>query len=165
MTNKSIIPEILAVLDPYLEKKLHEYDQLSEKKRRPTLPSTPDGKLNVTGLVRELGLKPSDVQHFHKKRELFDIVNVAAEHMGLAPIGSRALDDEAAAAIRIRLGVLGQSEKKASEDLVEALRRNDDLTAENERLRLRVSALEAQMANIYATGDRLFHNPFDWNKS
>jgi hypothetical protein len=163
MANKSVVPEILGVLDPYLETKLREWEQLPEKKRVPTLPATPDGKLNVTGLVRELGLKPSDVQHFHKKRELFDVVNIAAEHMGLTPIGSRALDDEAAAAVRVKLGVLGQSEKKASEDLIEALRRNDDLTAENERLRQRNSALEAQLAAIYETGDRPFHNPFAGN--
>jgi hypothetical protein len=160
MPAKSIVPGILAVLDPYLENRLSAFEAMPEGERTPTLPATPDGKLNVTGLVRDLGLKPSDVQHFHRKRELFDAVNVVAEAMGLAPIGSRALDDEAATAVRAKLARLGGAEKKASEDLVEALRRNDLLTAEVERLRQRVLSLEAQIAAIYETGDRPFHDPF-----
>jgi hypothetical protein len=129
MAQPSILPGIIAVLDPYLEAKLVAFEAMPESERTPTLPATPDGKLNVTGLVRDLGLKPSDVQHFHRKRELFDPVNIAAEAMGLAPIGSRAIDDEAAMAVKAKLAKLGASEKRASEDLVEALRRID-LTSE-----------------------------------
>jgi hypothetical protein len=160
MPAKSIIPAILAALDPYLEARLAAYHAMPEASRTPTLPATADGKLNVTGLVRELGLKPSDVQHFHKKRELFDTVNIAAEAMDLSPIGSRALDDEAAGVVRAKLARLGGSEKKASEDLIEALRRNDLLTAEVERLRQQVLRLEGQIASIYETGDRPFHDAF-----
>jgi hypothetical protein len=160
MAAHSIIPDILAILDPYLEAKLAEFSSIPDDRRTPTLPATPDGKLNVTGLVRELRLKSSDVQHFHRKRELFDVVNMAAEAMGLAPIGSRMLDDEAAQAVRAKIAKLGKSEKRTSEDLVEALRRIDMLTAENEAQRLRILALEAQLAAIYETGDRPFHDPF-----
>ena len=160
MPRLSIVPDILAVLDPYLENRLAKFNALPEAERTPTLPATLDGKLNVTGLVRDLGLRPSDVQHFYKKRELFDVVNIAAESMGLAPIGSRAIDDEAATAVRTKMAKLGQSEKRASEDLVEALRRIDVLTAENETQRQRILSLEAQLAAIYETGDRPFHDPF-----
>lgn len=160
MPQRPVVPTILAALDPYLETKLAAFEAMPEQTRVPTLPATTDGKLNVTGLVRELGLKPSDVQHFHRKRELFDAVNLIAEVMGLAPIGSRILEDEASDVVRDKLARAGRSKKKASEDLTEALRRNDLLTVENERLRQKTLRLEAQLAAIYETGDRSFHDPF-----
>ncbi len=155
---RAVVPEIMALLEPYLDARLDEFEAAGGK--APTLPATADGKVNVMALVRELGLKPSDAQHFHRKRELFDAVNLVAESMNLAPIGSRALDDEAAQAVRSKLARLGGAEKKASEDLVEALRRIDLLTAENERLRQKALRLESQIAAIYETGDRPFHDPF-----
>ncbi|MTJ93600.1 MAG: hypothetical protein F8N36_12150 [Desulfovibrio sp.] len=160
MPAKSIVPTIIALLEPYLDAKLAAFEAVPSDRRTPTLPATADGKVNVTGLVRELGLKPFSVQHFHRKRELFDAVNIVAEAMGLAPIGSRALDDEAAETVRAKLARAGNAEKKASEDLVEALRRIDLLTADNEHLRQKVLQLEAQIAAIYETGDRPFHDPF-----
>jgi AcrR family transcriptional regulator len=157
---RTVVPTILAVLEPYLDERLAAFDDMPESRRIPTLPATADGKINVMALVRDLGLNPSDAQHFHRKRELFDAVNIAAEAMGLAPIGSRALDDEASVSVRAKLARVGGAEKKASEDLVEALRRNDLLTAENERLRQKVLSLECQIASIYETGERPFHDPF-----
>lgn len=159
MAAKSVVPDILAILEPYLEAKLTDYETMPGR-ATPTLPATPDGKVNVDGLVRELGCNPNWRQHFFKKREVFDAVNIAAEAMGLAPIGSRQLDDETAIAVRAKIARLGNAEKKASESLVETLRRVDVLTAENERLRLQVISLEAQIAAIYETGDRPFHDPF-----
>ena len=43
---------------------------------------------------------------------------------------------------------------------MEALRRIDVLTADNEHLREQNLRLEAQIAAIYRGGDRAFHNPF-----
>lgn len=160
MAQPSITPEILTVLEPYLEARLAAFDTMSDGRRQPTLPATSDGKVSVDGIVRELGCNPNWRQHFFKKREIFDTVNIAAEAMGLAPIGSRNLEAEVAELARAKLSRLGAAEKRASEDLVESLKRIDQLTAENEFLRQRILSLEAQIAAIYETGDRPFHNPF-----
>jgi len=165
MARPSVVPEILALLEPFLEARLSAWDAADPNARVPTLPATPDGKVSVDGLVRELGCNPNWNQHFFKKREVMDAVNLAAETMGLSPIGSRAFDEEAGAdaeaeAMRTRMAKLGSSEKKASEDLIDALRRIDLLTAENEGLRLEVERLEASLAAIFETGDRPFHDPF-----
>jgi hypothetical protein len=161
MVQSSIVPSIMALLEPYLETRLALFDAMPRDQRRATLPATPDGKVSVDGMVRDLGCNPNWRQHFFKKRELFDTVNVAAEAMGLAPIGSRALDDEAAIAVRSKLAKVGAAEKRASEDLVEALHRIDVLTTEKEKLLLRVIQLENEIAAIYETGERPFHNPFE----
>lgn len=159
MAAKSIIPEYLERLEPYLELRLGEFERQPEAGRMPTLPATSDGKINVAGLVRELGLKSTAAQHFFSKPELRDAVNVVAEAMGLAPIGSRAVEDAAADAVRTKLARIGQSEKQTSEGLAEALRRIDVLEAENEALRERVRQLEAQIDDVYRTGDIPFLDP------
>ena len=42
----------------------------ADGKREPTLPSTPDGKINVRQLVRDLGLRETLEQHFYRKPDL-----------------------------------------------------------------------------------------------
>lgn len=92
MPRKSIIPEILAVLEPYLERIDAAWEAQAEDRRRPTLPVTPDGKVNVRQLVRDLGLRETQEQHFFKHPELASLVNALALVQGVKPIGSRALE-------------------------------------------------------------------------
>lgn len=163
--SRSIVPDILAVLEPYLDARQAAFDALPEADRAPTLPATNDGKVSVDGIVRDLACNPNWCQHFFKKREILEAVNVVAEGMGLAPIGSRAAEDDDAAAVRSRLARVGGAEKKATEDLVEALRRIDALTVENERLRHRAERAEAEIAGIFETGVRPFHDPFSQDEA
>ncbi len=58
------------------------------------IPATIDGKVNVTGLCRVLGLTPTQnyTQHFHRDQGLKDAVNEVAVPQGLQPIGARTGD-------------------------------------------------------------------------
>ena len=90
MARQSVVPEILALLEPYLDKKDKEwYDQTGD--RHPTLPTTPDRKVNVRQLVEDMGLKFSQAQHFFNKKELADPVNAIATIQNIGTIGSRAI--------------------------------------------------------------------------
>lgn len=102
MARPSIIPEILALLEPWLETRMAEFQQHPESRREPTLPSTNDGKINVRELTLALGLKRSQEQHFFDHAELRTPINAAAESQGLSQIGSRAEGEADDAAVRNR---------------------------------------------------------------
>ncbi|WP_370311694.1 hypothetical protein [Sagittula sp.] len=153
MARKSVVPELLPLLEMYIDRRAAEWEAMPLFKRRPTLPTTKDGKVNVRQLVRELCLKPSAEQHFFNKRELKDVINLEAENQGVQPIGSRALDDEAAEAIKDRFARMSSKGKKANEELVEALRHIDRLTEDNRTLQIEVERLKAQISSIYQTGE------------
>lgn len=156
MARKSVVPEILPLLEDYIDKCAAKWEATPLFKRRPTLPTTKDGKVNVRQLTRDLGLKPSAEQHLFNKRELKDVINLEAENQGVLPIGSRALDDEAAEAVKNRLSRMSSMTKKSSDELVEALRHVDRLTEENRSLQLEVDRLKAQINSIYETGEVAF---------
>lgn len=134
MARKSITPEILQVLEPYLDRKDNEWwNQTGE--RKPTLPTTSDNKVNVRQLVQEIGRKPSDVQHFFNKNELYDPINVLATVQSIGPIGSRVIsknDDDIA---RNELSRAKSTSKAEHEAYVEAVAEISRLRKENEQLR------------------------------
>ncbi len=94
MGRPSIIPELLAKLEPYLELHMSEWAALPEGRRHPTLPSTNDGKINVRELTFSVGLKRSQEQHFFNHAELRTLVNAAALAQGLSSIGAYYHDTE-----------------------------------------------------------------------
>lgn len=159
MPRPSIIPTILPVIESYLEGKLAEYlDQEGEK--TPTLPTTSEGKVNVRELVRSLheadnSFKLTWEQHFFNKKELFDAVNIVAEQMNVLPIGSRALDDDASKAVKTKIQKTNAENKKFSEELVEALKRNEILSYENQQLKIEIERLRNQIDSIYNNGEML----------
>ncbi|MEO9632588.1 MAG: hypothetical protein ABJG14_19340 [Sulfitobacter sp.] len=156
MARKSVLPELLELLEAYIDKCAAEWEGVPSFQRKPTLPTTRDGKVNVRRLVKELGLRSSQEQHFFNKKELKDLINLEAENQGILPIGSRALDDEAAEAVKGRLSRMSSMNKKANEELVEALRQVDRLTEEKRSLQLEVERLKAQINSIYTSGDIAF---------
>lgn len=156
MARRSVVPEILPLLEDYIDKCAAEWEAMPLFRRCPTLPTTKDGKVNVRQLTRDLGLKPSSEQHLFNKKELKDVINLEAENQGVLPIGSRALDDEAADAVKNRLARMSSMNKKASDELIEALRRVDRLTEENRYLQIEVERLKAQINSIYETGEVAF---------
>jgi hypothetical protein len=90
MARQSVVPSIRdEKLMPYLEQCRSRWDAQPPGRRTYTLPATADGKVNVRQLATELGLKPSQVQHFHNHAELADPVNEEARRQGLKEIGSR----------------------------------------------------------------------------
>jgi hypothetical protein len=93
-------------------------------------------------LVRNLGLKESDEQHFYRKPELSGPVNALAAEQGIKGIGSRLQEDEAYAAVRV---IVGRNAKELSDSrraLSECEAVIVSLRAENARLKARLSLLE-----------------------
>lgn len=141
MGRPSVVPEIKAQLEPWLERKMIEWQALPEKHRSPTLPSTNEGKINVREMTLALGLKRSQEQHFFNHEELRILVNCAAEAQGLAPIGSRAQANEDDEAVRKRIAVITGDRNDLArmlaerEAMIEAQRR--EIESLKERLRLR----------------------------
>ena len=156
MSRPSIIPEILAVLEPYLEDKASAYAARRVAMRNvgsnvppePTLPITNDGKINVLAVVRELGLPSTSRQHLYKP-EIAKLLDREAAAQGLSGIGSRgscateeAIDRVARAEAKLSACMSQSAEREA---LIAQLRR------ENEGLR-RQLALLAETGLLMRTG-------------
>ena len=99
--SRSVVPAILAKLEPFLVLRARDWE-LGERVD-PTLPCTPDGKVNVRGIVKLLGLPVQQEQHFFKKVEIRTLVNSVAEEQGLKPIGARGEQDDADAVVLNRM--------------------------------------------------------------
>lgn len=141
MARQSITPEILKVLQPYLDRKDKEWWEQSGE-RTPTLPTTTDGKVNVRQLVEDLELKSTYAQHFFNKKELADLVNVMAAVQGVAPIGSRAIcksDDEI---VRDEVQATKNAAKKEHEAYLEAVATISHLRKENEQLKATLNFIQ-----------------------
>ena len=98
MVKRNVEQEILQALDLFVSK---------DKK----LPVTNDGKVNVSGLCKELGLKPSDVQHFHRKESVKLAVNAIAGEQKILPIGARAVSVAEDKVMRERIASVASQSK------------------------------------------------------
>jgi len=145
MANKSIVPELLPILEAFLDKRMAEWQAQPAEKRAPNLPSTKDGKVNVRDLALELGLKRHQEQHFFKHADLRSVVNAAAEAQGLAQIGSRGEIDEKDAA-------LGKLIKKTTTDLSELQKVCAEQAATIEVLRRKLASWEEKFKLRDETG-------------
>lgn len=138
------VREILATLEPYLEAHLVKYDTQPHP-RGPSLPATPDGKINVRAVVRDAGLKPSQEQHFYRSVELARVLNAAAEAQGLGAVGSRAQQN---AEDDVALRVIARARSDVA-DLSRALAEREALV---QRQRERIRQLEQQLRIMEDTG-------------
>lgn len=145
MANKSIVPELLPILEAFLDQRMAEWQAQPCERRTPTLPSTKDGKVNVRDLTLELGLKRHQEQHFFKHADLRSAVNAAAEAQGLAQIASRGEIDEKDAA-------LGKLIKKTTTDLSELQRVCAEQAATIEVLRGKLASWEEKFKLRDETG-------------
>ncbi len=100
--SRSVVPDILAKLEAWLDDRLRQWEEQQGLDRAPTLPMTPDGKVNVRSIVATLGLPIHNEQHFYRHQELRSAVNAAAAAQGLKPIGARGSADEPAVANRLK---------------------------------------------------------------
>lgn len=122
------------------------------------LPALPDGKVNVTGLCKLLGLRPSDAQYFHKSDELKGAVNALCEDQQLLRIGPRVHSDVDAAVIEH----IARVRKQATEDARAAteqaaaseglLRELTDARREIETLKLERASLTERLSIIESGG-------------
>jgi hypothetical protein len=148
MARSSILPTILAVLEPYLEAKETAWSALPDDAKRPTLPTTPDRKVNVRQLVHELGLPASAAQHFFNKPALAYPVNMLAQVQGIKPIGSRAVADAADDAARQWLRRQRAETKRLAEQLAQTTRVLAQVTEERDRLKARLDRLQQYGSTI-----------------
>lgn len=138
MSRPSIVPQIKAQLEVWLEQRMAEWAAQPERRRQPTLPATGEGKINVRELTLALGLRRSQEQHFFNHAELRTLVNVAAEAQGLAAIGSRIQQDTDDDAVRRRMGRINADRN----DLAGALAEREAVI---ERQRREIEALREQL--------------------
>lgn len=102
------------------------------------LPSLPDGKINVTGLCKLLGLRPSDAQYFHKSEEVKGAVNALCADQKLLPIGHRSQTEEDAATN----ARLAQARRAATNDARAAAEQSAASEALLQELHLAIRELE-----------------------
>lgn len=174
MAQPSIIPVILAVLEPYLDDLAAEWQLTPAARRVPTLPHLPDGKVNVRQLVRDLIAREaalaetsgqvtrvleSHQQHFFTKPELSGPVNIVAEAQGLKLIGSRALGDYEDGAVRRRLAEERSEAKRQAEGHLEARAQIADLARRNAALEAENASLRNRLLHLQSTGTLLRTDP------
>jgi hypothetical protein len=144
MPARSIIPRILAKLEPYLELLDRQWESQAEGCRTPTLPHD-KGHVNVRAITKALGLRQSQEQHFFKKRELALAINEVAKVQGLRGINSRELQDAEDRTHAERMHKVVQHNTDLSRSLAER-------EAVIERQRREIEALRAQLALLEETG-------------
>lgn len=159
MARPTIIPTVKAALEDYLERMQSAFLGRPEEQRVPTLPATPDGKVNVRALAQAIELKQTQEKYLYERQELTSLINLVAEGQGLLPIGARLLVDASDKALKDRMARTAQSAKASAQaaveaqsatgELLEKLRdvvlENESLKAENLRLRARLDSIQSGM--------------------
>ena len=152
MARPSVIPAIRERLETYLDECELIYQQQPEDTRMPTIPATPDGKVNVRAVATAIGLKTTQEKYLYEREELSSLVNVMAAGQGLAPIGARLMLDAADRAVTERARLQAQTLRHASQAATEAEAMRDellqtikDLGADNQRLQAEVMRLRARL--------------------
>jgi len=152
MARPSVIPAVRERLEQYLDEQKAEFLAQPERERTPTLPSTPDGKVNVRAVAQAIDLKQTQEKYLYEREELSSLINLVAEGQGLLPIGARLLQDAGDKAIKERLVRQAQAARGAAQAAVEAqavhaelLEKVRELSADNEGLRAENLRLRAQL--------------------
>lgn len=152
MGRPSIIPAVRERLEQYLDQREAEFLARAEGERTPTLPSTPDGKVNVRAVAQAIELKQTQEKYLYERDELSSLINLVAEGQGLLPIGARLLQVAGDKAIKERLVRQAQAARGAAQAAVEAqavhselLEKVRELSADNESLRAENLRLRAQL--------------------
>jgi hypothetical protein len=157
MPRPSVIPTVKAALEDYLDRMQSAYLAVPEEQRAPTLPATPDGKVNVRALAQAIDLKQTQEKYLYERQELTSLINLVAEGQGLMPIGSRLLVDAADKVLKDRLVLAAQSAKASAQAAVEAhsataelLEKLRDVVLENESLKAKNMRLQAQLDMVHS---------------
>ena len=155
MARPSVIPAVKERLEAFLDERESLYLTMPEP-RTTTLPATPDGKVNVRGIAKALGLKQTQEKYLYERPELSTLVNLVAEGQGLMPIGARLVQDAGDKALKERMVRQAQTAKDASQAAVEAQAVHSELldrlkvaVADNEALKAENSRLHAQLDAIH----------------
>lgn len=153
MPRQSVIPAVRERLESYLNDCEAQFlAQAEDKRTAPTLPATPDGKVNVRAVARAIELKQTQEKYLYEREELSSLINLVAEGQGLLPIGARLLQEVGDRAIKERLVRQAKATRSAAQAAIEAqavhselLEKVRELSADNERLRAENVRLQAQL--------------------
>jgi hypothetical protein len=155
MPRPSVIPTVKAALEDYLERMQSAYLAVPEEQRAPTLPATPDGKVNVRALAQAIDLKQTQEKYLYERQELTSLINLVAEGQGLMPIGSRLLVDASDKALKERLVRQAQSAKANAQAAVEAQSATAELLEKLKEAVLEIETLKAQNMRLKAQLDMI----------
>lgn len=150
MPRPSIIPTVKAALEDYLERMQATFLATPEAQRAPTLPATPDGKVNVRALAQAIELKQTQEKYLYERQELTSLINLVAEGQGLLPIGSRLMVDASDKALKDRLVRQAQSAKANAQAAVEAQSATGELLEKLKEAVLEIETLKAENMRLKA---------------
>ena len=150
MARPSIIPSVKVALEEYLERMQVAFLAVPEEQRAPTLPATPDGKVNVRALAQAIALKQSQEKYLYERQELTSLINLVAEGQGLLPIGSRLLVDASDKVLKERLVRQAQSAKANAQAAVEAQSATGELLEKLKEAVMEIETLKAQNMRLKA---------------
>lgn len=155
MPRLSVIPTVKAALEDYLERMQEAYLAVPEVQRVPTLPSTPDGKVNVRALAQAINLKQTQEKYLYERPELTSLINLVAEGQGLLPIGARLLLDASDKILKERLVRQAQSAKASAQAAVEAQSATGELLEKLKEAVLEIETLKAENMRLKARLDHI----------
>ena len=150
MPRPSVIPSVKAALETYLEDIQREFLAVPENQRVPTLPATPDQKVNVRAIREAIGLSLGQEKYLYERQELTSLINLVAEGQGLLPIGSRLLIDASDKVLKERLVRQAQSAKANAQAAVEAQSATGELLEKLKEAVMEIETLKAENMRLKA---------------
>ncbi len=155
MPRPSVIPKVTADLTEYLNRCQHTFDVQPEGLKKPTLPVTSDGKVNVRAIAQAIGLTQNQEKYLYERAELTQLINIVCDGQEVLPIGSRVTQSAADKALKERLIKQSKAAQEASQAAIEAdgalqaaLDRVRELADELEVVKGQNTRLRAQLKSI-----------------
>lgn len=150
MARPSVIPQVRVRLEAYLNEREVEYQAQPEEERKPTLPATPDGKVNVRAVALAIDLKLTQEKYLYERDELSQLINLMAEGQGLLPIGSRLMQEAGDKTLKERMARQAQTAKAAAQAAVEAQAVHAELLDKLKAAVADIEVLKAENARLHA---------------
>ena len=146
--SKSILPELLEGLERYLDERASAWLAQLDGSRSPTLPATPDGKVNVRAITLAIGRPQSQEQHLFRRPELKAAIDAVAIEQGLKPIGARNQPEDIEKAVVARMRRTDMRSNELSKMVAEQ-------ASVIERQRRTIDSLREQISLFEETGQVL----------
>lgn len=160
MGRPSVIPQVRERLEAYLNDRELEFLSHPEANRSPTLPATPDGKVNVRAVAQAIDLKVTQEKYLYERDELSQLINLIAEGQGLLPIGARLIQEAGDKSLKERMVRQAQTAKAAAQAAVEAQAVHAELLDKLKAAVTDIEVLKAENARLHAQLDAIHTGMF-----
>lgn len=160
MGRPSVIPVVRERLEQYLDERESQFLAQPEGERVPTLPSTPDGKVNVRAVAQAIELKQTQEKYLYEREELSSLINLMAEGQGLLPIGARLMQEAGDKALKERMVRQAQTAKASAQAAVEAQAVHAELLDRLKAAVTDIEMLKAENARLHAQLDAIHTGMF-----